>query len=216
MFFIFGGWASRGPDCLPLTAKLTSHYKADYVKLRGTLLDPFSSGKDSASIYVVLIIRKIESATVQTPNWMPFLLFLSYFSCALYLSRISPGTHHHKQTPISFPDKSISQRVGAIKHTEPVKNTYSLSVMKTRSWLSLCDAVSLEPMQWAGQFARCYDRLGTHFLSFSWSEIWYHVRNTNYNPTSGWHMAYSDGESATLHASGTRIPTHLQGSPENK
>lgn len=51
--------AGEGLDCLPLTVKLTSRYKADYVELRGTLLDPFSSGTASDSVYIVLIIRKI-------------------------------------------------------------------------------------------------------------------------------------------------------------
>lgn len=69
------GWARiGGMYFLALTIKLTSHYKADYVKVRGTLLDPISSGTDSDSVYVVLIIRRIESAAVQPPNWMPFLV----------------------------------------------------------------------------------------------------------------------------------------------
>lgn len=47
--------SSRVLDCVPLTIKLNSHYKADYITLRGTL----TSVTDSDCL-CVLIIRRIE------------------------------------------------------------------------------------------------------------------------------------------------------------
>lgn len=190
------GWISDWRSAVPLTLKLTSHYKADYVKLRGTLLDPFSPGTDSHSF----------CCPDNQEDW------ISHRANSELNASLTPLHPDH----ISFPDKSIRvspwdplcTHTGSRQTNGLIRDT-NLILIERESFpcckLSRCtEQANLFP-------ALCYDRLGTHSCRFSQAEIWYHVRNSDRNLSSGWHVASSGGQRATPHAWGAH--TDLQGSP---